>query len=145
MSASEAPRYTRAFWVGLAVGGLLLAYGARGALAELPGVELTSFFRYFVGAAVVHDLLVAPAAGAVALVVARRAPRVAVGPVQAALLVSAIVVLVAWPFVRGYGVTPGEPSFLSRDYGRSVLVVLAVVWASATVAIALRMLRSRRR
>ena len=140
-----APMYTRHFWIGLGVGSVLIAYGARGAVTELTGVQLTSFLRYFVGAALVHDLLVAPAAGAVAWLVARRVPKVAVGPVHAALLVSAVVAVVAWPLVRGYGATPGEPSFLSRDYGTSVLVIWAVVWTSAAAAIMWRIVSARRR
>lgn len=145
MSDADAPRYTRAFWIGLGVGSVLIAYGARGAVTELPGVQLTSFLRYFVGAPIVHDLLAAPAVGAVAFLVARRVPRVAVGPVQAALMVSALVALVAWPFVRRYGVTPGEPSFLSRDYGTSVLLIWAVVWTLAAAALVRRIVSARRR
>lgn len=132
-------------WIGLALGAPLIAYGVRGVLADLPGVQLTSFLRYFVGAAVGHDLVVGPLVCVLAGLVVRRLPRVAVAPVQAALIVTAVVGLVAWPFVRGYGITEGEPSFLSRNYTASVLVIWGVTWVAAAGAIAGRLLSARRR
>lgn len=141
----QAPTYTKGFWVGLAVATPILGYGVTGALTQLPGVQLTSFLRYVVGAAVINDVVVAPAVGVLAWLVVRRVPAVAVGPVQAALLVSGVVGLVAWPFVRGYGVTEGEPSFLSRDYAASVLTVWAVIWGLAAAVVVVRLLNARRR
>ncbi len=142
---SDEPTYTTGFWVGLALGGPLVAFGLRGVLTELPGVQLTSFARWFLGGAIVHDLLLAPAVCALGWILARRLPRSAVAPVQVALVASGIVALVSWPFVRGYGITPGEPSFLSRNYTASVLVVWTVVWAVAVVAIVVRVVNGRRR
>ena len=142
---SAPPAQTKGLWVGLLLGLPFVAYGFRGVLADLPGVQLTSFGWYFVGAAVVHDVLVAPAVCVLGWFVLRRLPAVAVGPVQAALLASGVIGLVSWPFVRGYGVTPGEPSFLSRDYTRSVLVLWSVVWAVAVVVVTSRAVIARRR
>lgn len=36
--------------------------------------------------------------------------------------------LFAFPFVRGYGAMPTNPTILPRDYTRGLLIVLAVVW-----------------
>lgn len=142
---SDEPRYTIGFWVGFALGAPVVAFGLRGVLAELPGVQLTSFAFWFLGGALIHDLLLAPVVCMLGWISARRLPRSAVAPVQAALVASGIVALVSWPFVRGYGITPGEPSFLSRNYTGSVLVVWTVVWAVAIIAIVMRALNARRR
>ena len=139
------PTYTKGFWIGLALAVPVLAYGLKGAYDNLPDVQLTSFATYFVGGAVVHDLVLAPAVCLVGWIVLRVVPRVAVGPVQAALVASGVIGLISWPFVRGYGVTSGEPSFLSRNYATSVLTAWVVVWAIAAIAIAVRVVNARRR
>ena len=110
-----APTYTTGFWVGLAVATPILGYGVTGALAQLPGVQLTSFVRYFVGAAVINDVVVAPAVCVLAWLVLRWVPRVAVVPVQAALVVSGVVGLVA------------------------------IVWGLAVAVVAAKLLNARRR
>lgn len=138
------PTYTAGFWIGLVLAAPVVAYGFKGALDHLPDVQLTSFVTYFVGGAVVHDLLLAPAVCVIGWLVVRVVPKVAVGPVQAALVASGVIGLVSWPFVRGYGITGGEPSFLSRNYTASVLTAWAVVWAAAAVAIAVRIVTARR-
>lgn len=113
------------FWVGLVLGAPFLAYGVRGAVDGLPGVQLTSFLQWFVGGALVHDLVVGPLVCGAAWLVATRLPPIASGPVRGFLAASVVTALIAWPFVRGYGITPGEPSFLSRNYTASVLVLCA--------------------
>lgn len=120
----------RGFWVGLALGVPFLAYGIRGAVDGLPGVQLTSFLRWFVGSAVVHDLVLGPSVCLLGVLVVRLVPPTARAPVQAVLFAGGVTALVAWPFVRGYGVTSGEPSFLSRNYTASVLTI----WAGCLVA-----------
>lgn len=132
------------FWVGLVLGAPVVAYGVRGLLDALPGVQLRSFIVFFAGGAIVHDLVIGPVVVGIGWLVSRKLPRPAVAPVQSALIVSAIVGLVSWPFVRGYGITRGEASFLPRDYTASVLTVWALVWAVALVVIAGRLLAARR-
>lgn len=139
----EAPTYNRWFWIGLALAVPVLAYGIRGALEELPGVQLTSFLRYFVGGALVHDIVIGPVVCVVGWVLARRLPRDSVVPVQGALASSAIVSLVSWPLLRGYGATAGEPSFLSRNYATSLVVTLAVIWTVALGTVVVRRLNAR--
>lgn len=139
------PPPTRAFWIGLVVGAPVIAYGAWGIFDTFQGPGRASYLRYFVGGAVIHDLLLAPAVCLLGWFVFRRLPAIALGPVQAAAIASGLAGLVAWPFVRGYGVTPGEPSFLSRDYFASLVVVWTVVWVLAAVAVIGRVLSARRR
>ena len=144
-SDEPTPTYTKGFWIGLVMATPVLAYGLKGALDHLPDVQLTSFITYFVGGAVVHDLVLAPAVCLIGWAVVRLVPKVAVAPVQAALVASGVIGLVSWPFVRGYGITAGEPSFLSRNYATSVLTAWSVVWAAAAVAIVVRIVSARRR
>jgi hypothetical protein len=42
--------------------------------------------------------------------------------------------VVAWPFVRGYGRQPGNPSLLPRNYAAGLAAYLAAIW---TVALAI--------
>lgn len=132
------------FWIGLVLGTPVIAYGVRGLLDALPGVELRSFLVFFAGGAIVHDLVIGPLVGLVGWLVVRRLPRPAVAPVQAALIVTAIVGLVSWPFVRGYGITAGEASFLSRNYTASLLTVWIVVWTAAALVVVVRVRQARR-
>lgn len=141
----SAPTYGPGFWVGLALGLPLVAFGLRGVLGQFSGPALESFVVYFVGGAALHDLVVAPAVCVVGWLVVRAVPKVALGPVQAALLASGVIGLVSWPLVRGYGITPGEPSFLSRDYVASVLIAWGVVWTLAAIAVGVRVVNARRR
>ena len=141
---TEPVQVSRGFWIGLLAGAPIIAYGIVGAIDHLPGVQGTSFLRWFVGVAMVHDLLVGPLAVAAAWLLARRLPRPIVAPVQAAVLASAVIGLVSWPFVRAYGITPGEPSFLSRNYTASLAVAWGVIWLIAAAAVGARLVRSRR-
>lgn len=146
VSSDEArPASGTGFWIGLALGLPLVAYGLWGLVDTFPGDRLRNVAVYFVGGAVVHDLLVAPAVCLLGWVLVRFVPRVAVGPVQAAAVASGIVALVAWPLVRGYGITAGEPSFLSRNYTASVLIVWGVAWSTAAIVILVRVVTARRR
>lgn len=128
-------------WIGLVLGLPIVAYGVHGAVEHLPGVQLTSFARFFLGGPLVHDLLLAPVAGLVAWLVGWVLPSFAVGPVRAGLAATVVVGLVAWPLVGGYGATAGEPSFLARDYAASVVVASLLIW----LVVAVQIVRFRRR
>ena len=65
--------------------------------------------------------------------------------VRAALDGQRSLVLVAWPFVRGYGGDPANPSLLPRDYPAGLAVAVAVVWAVAAADLAGRRAAARRR
>jgi hypothetical protein len=122
------------FWPGVALGGVIMAFGLWGLLSAAPRTRPSEALRFVVGAAVVHDLVLAPVVIAIGLVLARVVPARARGPVQGALVVSGAVALFAVPFVRGYGRVSTNPSILPRDYGEGLFVVLAAVW---TVIIAM--------
>ncbi len=142
-SPTVAERVPKSFWVALVPGGVMIAVGCRGLLEVTDGIALWSAARWFVGGALAHDLLVSPAVCLVGLLAVRWLPDRIRGPVQAALVASGAVAVVAYPMVRGYGVTPGEPSFLSRNYTVSLLILWGAIWLLAAIVVTLRLRRHR--
>jgi hypothetical protein len=136
MTENDAARdHGRRFWAGVAVGAAVIAFGVRGALHDAAATEPRWFFMWIVGADVVHDLLVAPIACLVGVVVIRRLPRSIQAPVRAGLVVSAVVVAVGWPAWRGYGrdTVPDNATVQPLDYVSSIITVLAAVWTAVAV------------
>lgn len=154
MSAAPAPAPApdpettsrRGLLVGLVLGTPIIVYGIGGALVDADRTQPVELARWVVGAALVNDLVLIP----VVLVVGWGARRITPAPlwpiVRAGLLTTGVLCLVAWPFVRGYGVDPANPSLFPRDYGEGLLRAVAVVWAVAVLAAAITLtVRARRR
>lgn len=142
MSWDELPETTsrRGLLVGLALGVPVIAYGIRGVFVDASDTQPGQLVRWVVGANVVHDALLAPAALAVGWAASRFIPRFAWPAVRAGLIATGVLGLVAWPLVRGYGVDPSIPSLLNRNYGAGLAAALAVVWlvVAGWVAVAWR-------
>ncbi|MDP9440577.1 MAG: hypothetical protein M3P34_00010 [Actinomycetota bacterium] len=127
--------YSRAFWPALAVGLVIMAVGVRGLLVNAESRMATKpvgWLVLFVSGNLVHDFVLVP----VVLVVGTLVSRLPLGtairrPLQFALFCSAVVVLFAYPFARGYGRNPTNPSALPQDYAQGTAVVLALVWGVA--------------
>lgn len=129
---------TRGLLVGLALGTPFLVAGIRGVLVDDRLTRPAELTRWIVGGALVHDLLLVPVVLAVATGLRRVVPAVAWPPVRWALALTGVLVLVGWPFVRGYGQAPSVPSLLARDYGEGLAVAVAVVWLVAAAWLAVR-------
>lgn len=127
------PQSTRAFWIAMAVGTPIVAFGIRGALVNARDVHPGEVARWLVGSAIVHDAVILPLVLAVGLVGRRFVPAWAWPAVRWALMTTGVLVLVSRPFVAGYGYNPGNPTALNRNYGLGVSIALAVVWTAATV------------
>ena len=121
-------------WIGLVLGAPVIAWGVRGILRESARTHPGELARWIVGSALVHDVVVLPVVLTVALVGRRVVSERAWPVVRWALATTAIVALVSWPFVRGYGRRPSNPSLLPRDYGEGVAVAIAMVWVVALAA-----------
>jgi hypothetical protein len=120
------------FWVGVVVGLALLSWGVYLFLDATPEADRRlGFAATLVGADLAHDLLVAPAVCLVGLLVARLAPDWMRGPLQAALIASASVLVVAWLPLWVTAEAVGNPSIQPLDYRTATLTVLGVVWAAA--------------
>ena len=128
------------FWISAAMGWVVIAVGVRGILEKHIDTRPGQLARFVVGGALLHDLLVAPLVILAALLVARAVPGRARPFVQAALLVSAVVALFAYPLVRAYGLATNNPTSLPHNYAANLLIVLGVVWAVVAL-LAFRRLR----
>ena len=125
---------------GLAAG----VYGAHGLLTAGRRVPLGSWLTWFIGSALVHDLVIAPVWIGLGWLAARLLPRPARPPVLLAAAITGVLTLVALPFVLGYGADPLNSSFLPRDYGRNLLVIAAAVWVVAAGWAVVAVRRARR-
>lgn len=127
-------------FVGAAVGIPTLAYGAWGLLHDSQRTHPGDALRWIVGAAVVHDLVALPLLLGVTLVLVRPLPRWTRPTVRAGLAVSAVLAVVAWPQIAGYGENPTVPSLLPRDEAAGLAAYLAAVW----LVVGLVLLRAHR-
>lgn len=126
------------FPVGLVVGGLLMAVGVRGLLADPDGTHPPLLARWVLGLAVTHDALLAPAVAIAGLVLGRIVPARVRGPIRTGAAMSAMVALFAWPLVGGYGRHERNDSTLPLDYSRNLVIVLAVIWVGVAVGAVVR-------
>jgi hypothetical protein len=142
--------YGSAFWIALPLGAAAIAFGAIGLVTDTGlsgGVDIA---RWLVGADISHDFVLAPLACLVGAAVGRVLPRWCRAPVQAALLASGVLLIVAFPALRGYGrdQVPDNPSVQPLDYTTATLTAITVVWAAAGVWLLVRLAisgRGRRR
>lgn len=143
--ANEEQPHGPTWWAGLAAGGLVMAYGAYGLLANLLPEERPRWLLWFAGGLIVHDLLLAPAVLGVSVALRRLAPGRWLAALQAGLVVSGLLTLASVPVLTGYGreSQPGNTSVLPLDYPRNLLMVLLVVWAVIGVLSAAAVLRRR--
>jgi hypothetical protein len=134
------------FWSAAGAGGLVLAYGLVGLLRHAAGTVPTAWARWLLAVLLTNDLLLVPAVLLAGRLLRRTAPTWR-RPLRAALLVSAVVVLVTLPAFLGNGraTQPGNGSVLPNDYPASLATVLALVWAVALLPTALAAARRRTR
>ena len=133
----------RGLVAGLALGVPIMAFGVRGILLDARDTHPAELARWLVGAALVHDLVLLPLAGALGWALRRLTPARAWPAVRAGAVAIGTLALVAWPFARGYGASAGNPSLLPRDYVVGPLLAGAVI-AGATLAAALTRARPGR-
>lgn len=143
--SNPAPQRRRLFWAGLVVGWGMIAYGIRGVFIDSAATRPTDLARWVVGAAIVHDALIAPLAFTIGWLVTRVLPRRVANPVKAGLGASFVLVTFSWGLVRGYGRRHSIPSALPLDYGRNLAISLAVIWIVVIAFAATALIRTRPR
>jgi hypothetical protein len=126
----------RGLLIGLALGVPIIAFGVRGVFVDADDTHPADLARWLIGSALVNDLLLVPVAIGVGLWLRRLTPPRAWPPVRAGLVATAVLGLVGWPFVRGYGDDPTNPSVLPRNYGAGLAAAIAVVWLAVALWIA---------
>jgi hypothetical protein len=140
------PDYGPRFWVAFAVGGGVITFGVVGLLGDLGVRAGANVAVWLAGANVVDDLVLAPGACIVGAVLARAVPEPWRAPVRAALLATAVVLLVAFPALRGYGrdQVPDNPSVDPLNYATATATVLVAIWTGAAVWLVARLVTSAR-
>lgn len=106
--AAAGRRPERGLWIGLALGGPVVAYGVAGALHDARLTRPAELATWVVGAALVHDLVVAPVVLGASWLLGRAADFRPLPALRWALATSAVLVFLAWPLVRRYGRTPAS-------------------------------------
>ena len=131
------------FWAGAILGWAIILLGIRAALNDRE-LKPGSLFKWIIGGLVLHDALWLPVVAVVgaglAALTRRRVPVVfgwAAGT-------TAVLTLIAWPFVRGYGRRADVPSALQRNYASGLLVYVAIVWLLALMMTIAGRIRKRR-
>lgn len=132
------------FWIGLVVGGAVMAYGLVGLLGASAATQPRNLGAFFLGAAIVHDAVVAPVVVLVGWLIARLLPPFVRPPVWFALALSGLLVAFTWPLVRAWGRRAANPTLLPLDYGRNVVIALVVIWVVALADIIRRVVVHRR-
>jgi hypothetical protein len=127
---TDLPDHTsrRGLLVGVVLGLPVVAYGIRGVLIDADDTHPAELARWVIGAALAHDLVVAPTVLAAAWALSRIVPVSLWPPVRWGVATSAILVLVSWPLVRGYGEDPTTPSLLPRNYATGLAAAIVIVW-----------------
>jgi hypothetical protein len=119
------------FWIGMLVGAAVIGYGLAGILRNSDSTLPPRLGGWVVGGALLHDLVLAPVVLATGWLVVRLVPATTRRAVIVGLVLSGMVLLVAWIPLRGYGDRPENPTLHPIDYGTSVLTALAIVWGVA--------------
>ena len=130
-------------WLFLLPGLGAVVYAVQGLLTAGGRVPLDSWLTWFIGSALLNDLVLAPIWVTLGWLSARVLPRAARPAVVVGAAVSGVLALVALPFVLGFGADPANPSFLPRDYGVILLALVAGVLAVTAVAAVVAVRRAR--
>jgi hypothetical protein len=132
----EEPIDPRIFYPFLAVGGLCILWGLKQLIDRK--VPLLPFGEWFVGAAILHDAVLAPAVIVIGWLLQRGAPRRLRAPVAAGLVVAGGILLYSIPALLGDGAEAADPSKLPNDEPRNVALVLVAVALVTAAVVALR-------
>ena len=119
----------------------MIGAGLRGIFLHSLDTRPANLARFVVGGALLHDLIVAPLVILAGVALVRAVPGRSRAIVQAALVVTGVLAVFAYPMVRGYGLAANNPTSLPHNYALNLLVVLGVVWAVAAAALVVKLRR----
>jgi len=132
-TAHPVPRRGRLFWIGTAAGWAVILYGLRGVLHHSLDTRPSQLARFWIGGAVLHDFLLAPAVLGIGVAVARLAPRRRRTALQQALVICGPLALFAYPEIRGYAHILRNPTSLPHNYTVNLLIVIGAVITAVAV------------
>ena len=133
------------FWIALVVGTAIMAFGVRGALTNAAGTHPAAMFSWIAGGDLLHDAILMPIVLVVGALLARLVREPWRTPLRAGVLLSVLLLAIAWPALRGYGRArvPDNPTVQPLDYSTAVLTVLGIVWIGVGCWCLLRRAQSR--
>jgi hypothetical protein len=129
-------------WLFVVPGLAAVAWGVSGLLRSSAEVPLASWSIWFVGSALLHDLVIAPVVVLAGALLARLLPRDARGPVVVALVIAGPLLLIGGLFALNPGGST-EPGFLPLPYARNLLLISGAVLAVAAAVAGIRVARAR--
>jgi hypothetical protein len=121
------------FWIGVAAGWAFIGYGIVGLLRNATDTHPRNFLAFFLGSALAHDLVLVPLVLAIGWLGVRRMPPAARPAIAVTVVVVGPIVLYAYPFIRGYGRDPHNPSLLPNRYGWALVTTIALVVATTAL------------
>ena len=135
--AGQDARHRRgvAFWAGAVVGWAFIGWGLRGVFHHHLDTRPGQLARFFVGGALVHDLILAPTVLALGVVISRVAPARARAWVQAVLLICGCLALFTYPEVRDYARILHNPTSLPYNYTANLFVACGIVAVMTLVVV----------
>lgn len=130
----------------LAVGGVLVAlYGILRLLVSLPPGMLMLLGVWLVAAILIHHGVLSPAVLAVGWILRRLVPDRARTFVQAGLIMSAAVTVIALPLIYRQFSQPPSKAMLLQHYGLNLALLLGGIAVGSLVAYAIRVARDHQR
>jgi hypothetical protein len=124
--------------------GILMIGFALVSAAGSPDLRAGRHGLFLAGVLLFHDALLMPVFLGVGAVLARTVPGRARATVQAGLIVTAAVTVVALPLLTGFGRRRDLPSVLPRDYVGGYALLLAMTWGCVVGLEVSRSVRRRR-
>ena len=89
------------YWIGLAAGVPVMAFGVGWVIGHPGKGKPLELAKWVIGADLLHDAVVAPAACLVGVLLVARLPALVRAPVRAGLFASAVILAIAYPALRG--------------------------------------------
>ncbi len=135
----------KAWRAGLAAAGIALAlFGLFRLVTETPPLDLLFLALWLAGALVVHDGLLSPGVVGVGTLLRRFVPDRARRYVQAGLIASGMVTVIAVPMIYLRGSQPAVKALLLRDYGLNLALLVSLIAAVCLVLYVRRVVADRK-
>jgi hypothetical protein len=128
----------KVFWPLAAVGLGVIGFGILGLFHDSARTHPDQWARWFLGAALVHDFVLAPLVFGSSHLLRRVIGRRWRASLIAAGISSGVLLLLSFPLIRRYGADPNNVSILPQNYTMNLLIILAIVWTVALVAALVR-------
>lgn len=122
----------------------LLLFGVYRILQHSDRTNPRGLLRWLIGAVILHDGILVPSTMLIGFVLTRLVKPRARRYVQAALVASALITVVAIPLIYRRGSQPAVKALEQQNYGLHLAILIALVFGVAALAYAAQVLRDRR-